>query len=98
MTPEQKLQALFAAQAPASRDFAFELAVMQRVAKRRALARFTRLGLMTVAGSSLLLAAGWAIDAGELGAMLPLLAGAAGSAFAGLVVWTVRPAGGGRPA
>jgi hypothetical protein len=94
MTPEQKLEALFAAQAPAARDFAFELAVMERVGRRRALARFTRLGLMTLAGSSLLLAAGWAVDAGELGAMIPLLAGAAGSALAGLVVWTVRPTGG----
>ncbi|RZJ29398.1 MAG: hypothetical protein EON85_07040 [Brevundimonas sp.] len=36
MTPEQKLAALFAAEAPPRRDYAFEADVAERVARRRA--------------------------------------------------------------
>lgn len=36
MTPEQKLAALFAADAPPPRDYAFEADVAERVARRRA--------------------------------------------------------------
>ncbi|MDQ8029100.1 MAG: hypothetical protein REJ23_10255 [Brevundimonas sp.] len=36
MTPEQKLAALFAAEAPPRRDYAFEVRVAERVARRRA--------------------------------------------------------------
>jgi uncharacterized membrane protein YgcG len=36
MTPEQKLAALFAAEAPPRRDYAFEARVAERVARRRA--------------------------------------------------------------
>lgn len=36
MTPEQKLAALFAAEAPPRRDYAFEVDVAERIAKRRA--------------------------------------------------------------
>lgn len=36
MTPEQKLQALFAAEAPPARDYAFQVRVAQRIALRRA--------------------------------------------------------------
>lgn len=36
MTPEQKLQALFAAEAPPARDYAFQARVAQRIALRRA--------------------------------------------------------------
>ncbi|MGZ9113765.1 MAG: hypothetical protein ACXW3K_04005 [Brevundimonas sp.] len=36
MTPEQKLQALFAAEAPPARDYAFQARVAQGVALRRA--------------------------------------------------------------
>lgn len=36
MTPDRKLQALFAEDAPPARDYAFEAAVAQRVARRRA--------------------------------------------------------------
>lgn len=36
MTPEQKLAALFAAEAPPRRDYAFEVDVAQRIARRRA--------------------------------------------------------------
>ena len=36
MTPEQKLAALFAAGAPARRDYAFEADVAERIARRRA--------------------------------------------------------------
>ena len=36
MTPEQKLAALFAADAPPARDYAFEADVAERIARRRA--------------------------------------------------------------
>ncbi|RZJ45570.1 MAG: hypothetical protein EON86_01195 [Brevundimonas sp.] len=36
MTPEQKLAALFAAEAPPRRDYVFEVAVAERIARRRA--------------------------------------------------------------
>lgn len=36
MTPEQKLAAVFAAEAPARRDYAFEVEVAERIARRRA--------------------------------------------------------------
>ena len=36
MTPEQKLAALFAVEAPARRDYAFEVVVAERIARRRA--------------------------------------------------------------
>ncbi len=36
MTPEQKLAALFAAETPPRRDYAFEALVAERVARRRA--------------------------------------------------------------
>jgi len=36
MTPEQKLAALFAAEAPPRRDYAFEVEVAGRIARRRA--------------------------------------------------------------
>lgn len=36
MTPEQKLAALFAAETPPARDYAFQAVVAQRIAARRA--------------------------------------------------------------
>lgn len=36
MTPEQKLAAVFAAEAPPRRDYAFEVDVAERIARRRA--------------------------------------------------------------
>lgn len=36
MTPEQKLAAIFAAEAPSRRDYAFEVGVAERIARRRA--------------------------------------------------------------
>jgi hypothetical protein len=36
MTPEQKLAAIFAAEAPPRRDYAFEVEVAERIARRRA--------------------------------------------------------------
>lgn len=51
MTPEQKLAALFAAEAPPRRDYAFEADVAERVARRRAwLTVVAMLPWLTVAG------------------------------------------------
>ena len=36
MTPEQKLAAIFAAEAPSRRDYAFEVGVAEQIARRRA--------------------------------------------------------------
>lgn len=63
MTPEQKLSALFAADAPPARDYAFEADVAERIARRRA--------WLTIAAL-----APWAIVAGiVLWALQPVLAG-----------------------
>ncbi|GAA0624884.1 hypothetical protein GCM10009422_21720 [Brevundimonas kwangchunensis] len=63
MTPEQKLDALFAADAPPARDYAFEADVAERIARRRA-------WLTVVALSP------WALIAGiVLWALQPVLAG-----------------------
>ena len=61
LTPDQKLAALFAEQAPPPRDPVFCAEVMQRVARRRALAR----------GGA---AAPWAIVTGLLEPSMPALA------------------------
>jgi hypothetical protein len=41
MTPETRLAALFAAEAPPLRDFAFEAEVLSRITRRRAIASTT---------------------------------------------------------
>ena len=51
MTPEQKLAALFAAEAPPPRDYAFEADVAERIARRRAwMTVAAMLPWLTVAG------------------------------------------------
>ncbi|MGQ3041147.1 MAG: hypothetical protein ACT6TH_04145 [Brevundimonas sp.] len=63
MTPEQKLAALFAADAPPARDYAFEADVAERIARRRAWLTIFAL-------------APWALIAGiVLWALQPVLAG-----------------------
>lgn len=63
MTPEQKLAALFAADAPPARDYAFEADVAERIARRRA--------WLTVVAL-----APWALIAGiVLWALQPVLSG-----------------------
>ena len=57
MTPEDKLNRLFAAQTPPARDLAFEAAVAQRVALRRAWATAGALAPWAVAAAAVL----WAL-------------------------------------
>ena len=57
MTPEQKLQALFAAEAPPARDHAFQARVAQRIALRRAWMTVAALVPWGVAGTAVL----WAL-------------------------------------
>lgn len=92
MTPEEKLAALFAAEAPPARDLAFEARVAERVAARRALGRSLAAAPMAVAAAAALWGLGQA--APEAFAMLrpELLAGwltAAGAGAAGLI-WLSR--------
>jgi hypothetical protein len=57
MTPEQKLAALFAAEAPPSRDYVFQAAVAQRIAARRAWLTVAALLPWAIAGAAVL----WAL-------------------------------------
>ena len=54
MTPERKLAALFAAEAPPARDLAFQTAVARRIAARRAWMTVGALVPWTVAATALL--------------------------------------------
>lgn len=57
MTPEQKLAALFAAEAPPARDYAFLVGVAQRIAARRAWLTVAALAPWAIAATAIL----WAI-------------------------------------
>lgn len=52
MTPEQKMAALFAAETPPARDFAFEAVMAQRVAVRRFWARIAAMIPLAVAAAA----------------------------------------------
>lgn len=91
MTPEQKLQALFAAEAPPARDYAFQVRVAQRIALRRAWMTVAALVPWGIAAVAIL----WALIpvVGPLGedvaALIPaaaVLAGVAVSAVAALAL------------
>jgi hypothetical protein len=93
MTPEQKLHALFAAETPPARDYAFQAQVAQRIALRRAWMTVAALVPWGIAGMAIL----WALIpvVGPLGqdiaALIPaagMLAGVAISAAAAL--WLSR--------
>ena len=94
MTPEQKLAALFAAEAPPARDYAFQARMAQAIALRRAWTTVAALVPWAVAASVLLWAlipvAGPMVD--SLGTALQpaaaMLAGAAATAVAAL--WLSR--------
>lgn len=68
MTPEDKLNRLFAAQTPPARDLAFETAVAERIALRRAWATAGAMVPWAVAATAAL----WGLQpvAGTLGAAL----------------------------
>lgn len=93
MTPEQKLHALFAAEAPPARDYAFQAQAAQRIALRRAWMTIAALVPWGIAGMAIL----WALVpvVGPLGediaALIPaggMLAGVAVSAAGAL--WLAR--------
>jgi hypothetical protein len=52
MTPDQKMAALFAAEAPPARDFAFEALMAQRIAARRMWARIAAMIPLTIAAAA----------------------------------------------
>ncbi|WP_339915465.1 hypothetical protein [uncultured Brevundimonas sp.] len=54
MTPEQKLNALFATEAPPALDYRFQAAVVERIARRRAWATVAALVPWVIAASALL--------------------------------------------
>jgi hypothetical protein len=58
MTPEQKLAALFAAEAPPARDYAFQTKVAERIAVRRAWMTVLALSPWAIAATALL----WALQ------------------------------------
>jgi hypothetical protein len=52
MTPDQKMAALFAAETPPARDFAFEALMAQRIAARRMWAAISAMVPLTVAAAA----------------------------------------------
>lgn len=54
MTPDEKLQALFGESAPPARDYVFESAVAQRIARRRAIGSVVSAAPWAVVGASVL--------------------------------------------
>ncbi|MFA4892391.1 hypothetical protein [Brevundimonas sp.] len=89
MTPDQKLQALFAAETPPARDYAFQARLAQRIALRRAWMTVAALIPWGVAAIAVL----WALRpvvgplTEDIGALIPaaaMLAGVAVSAVAAL--------------
>jgi hypothetical protein len=75
--PDRLLTALWAADAPPARDPAFELAVMEALARRRLLREVLALAPATAAGAALLWALGPVVGA----ALAPVLAGAGASSL-----------------
>lgn len=92
MTPERKLMALMAADTPPSQDPIFEIAVLEKLARLRAVERFSRMVAMIVVMSGLVVALGWAMVKGNPGTSLPMIAAVGASGIAALVVWTLRRA------
>lgn len=91
MTPEQKLQALFAAEAPPARDYAFQARIAQRIALRRAWMTVAALVPWAAAAMAIL----WALIpvveplTEQMAALIPaagMLAGVAVSAVAALAL------------
>ena len=89
MTPEQKLQALFAASKPPAQDYGFEIAVLERIAKRRAIDRFTYLAMWVVVMGGVMAAVFWTIEAGRVASLGPIVSAIAASSLAALVIWTM---------
>ena len=86
MDADERLRRLLNEAAPPARDFAFQAAVMQRVARRRFL--FSLLALLPwVVASALLL---WIVGArlGDVSGAAPSLAGGAAAAL--VLVWAAR--------
>ena len=94
MTPEQKLSALFAAEAPPARDYAFQARMAQAIALRRAWMTVAALVPWVVAAVAIL----WALVpvvgplSDSLGpALQPAVAMLAGAAVtAGVALWMSR--------
>lgn len=94
MTPEQKLAALFAAEAPPARDYAFQARMAQAIALRRAWMTVAALVPWAIAAVAVLWALGPVIGpvseslASALRPAAAMLAGAAVTAFVAL--WLSR--------
>lgn len=86
MTPEQKLHALFAVEAPPMRDHAFQARVARRIARRRAWMTVAALVPWSVAAVAILWALGPVIGplGQDMAAILPAVAMLAGVAFSGV--------------
>lgn len=89
MTPEQKLQALFAASKPPAQDYGFEIAVLERIAKHRAIDRFAYLAMWVVVMGSVMAAVFWTIEAGRVASLVPIVSAIAACGVSALVVWTM---------
>ena len=94
MTPEAKLAALFAAEAPPTRDYAFQAVVAERIAARRAWITVLALVPWAVAAAAILWALGpimTPLAASLAAAIKPSATVLIGAAAAGLTaLWLAR--------
>lgn len=100
MTPESKLESLFAADAPPARDYAFEAEVARRVALRRAWLTAAATAPWAIVGTVLLWAlvrsVGPALETTAEALAPTALAGATAAAGAGAALWLSRRFSAGR--
>lgn len=92
MTPEQKLQALFSAQNPPPQDYGFDIAVLERIARQRAISRFTHMAMFIAVTGGLFSALVWSMETGRTASLVLMLAAIGACAVAALVVWTMERA------
>lgn len=90
MTPENKLNALFAAEAPPARDLTFRVAVAERIARRRAVMQTATAAPLAVAAAATL----WGLQPVAAAMAEPLAQVAGMTVFGALTVaaglWTAR--------
>lgn len=92
MTPEEKLQVFFAAQKPTEPDLSFDLVLMARMAKSRALASFVRKGVLAVFATGLGFAGLMAVQTSDWASFNVIAASAGAALIAGIVLWTLHRA------
>lgn len=92
MTPEQKLMALMAADTPPAQDPLFEIAVQEKLARQRAVARFSSQAMLAVLFSGVLIGLLSVLVSSGTAGLWSMMAAVGSAGLAALVVWSLRRA------